>query len=271
MNTGINPTTGFVSQAGTFKVAPEFSKTGTQNTTYHYDSVAVDYSPVDKGDKNSYTIFGVPYKHASDFSEKALLVNETSGLPVIAGIGMKTSMFLAGMGAAGAVGMTAVSIHGLVKAKDPVEKLDHATNLGWGVQTGTKLAAAANLVGTGLSAAADVVGGVGGALSTGVGIHKYITGVKNNDEKKRIMGALDIGIGCSWMVASLTPAATVGTVVFLILGATKIGMSSKDQIKGLMNKFLKQNDPKSEHLLHNTTQPVKTKPAGFNVAVSHKF
>lgn len=271
MTTGVNSLSSQISQTGTFKVAQEFKQAEKSQSGYQHDTVEVTYKPINKDDVDEIRIFGVPFKDASSYSEQALLLNETTSLPLAASIGMKTGMVLAGLGAAGAVGMTAVSLHGIVKAKDPVEKLDHATNLGWGVQSGAQLAATAEIVGAGVSTAANILGGVGGIVSTGVGIHKYISGVKQNNTEKKVMGALDIGIGAAWIAASLTPAVTLGTVVFIVLGVTKIGIASKGKLKHLMRKVFRQSDPKTEQLLNHTKQPVKSKPPVFNAAISHKF
>jgi hypothetical protein len=167
-----------------------------------------------------------------------------------AGIGAKAGLVLAGLGAAGAVGMAAVSLHGMIKAKEPEEKIDHATNFGWGVQTGAEIAVATELAGAGLSTVATIIGGVGGVVSTGLGIHKIIDGIKKKDDTRRVMGALDLGIGCAWLTASLTPAATIGTVVFITLAVTKIGLSSSGKFKEHIHKFLglKQGDVKNDQV-----------------------
>lgn len=195
----------------------------------------LDQVTISQDHTNAELIPGITQKDADSLSEKALLLDE---IRYLSKLGAGTCIILTGIGAVGAVGMTAASLHGMMKAKDPLDKVDYGTGVGWGIQSGLYIANQLGRAGAAVIPVANAIGAVGGLTEIGVGVKKLYDGVKKSDSKKKMMGMFDIGIGVAWAGASVIFGGPVGSALFLGLSGAKILFKNKDKIKGQINKLL---------------------------------
>ena len=192
---------------------------------------------------------GVTQGEADGFSEKALLLDE---IRYLSKLGAGTCLILTGIGAVGAVGMTAASLHGMVKAKDPLDKVDYGTGVGWGIQSGLYIANQLGRASASVIPVANTIGALGGLTEIGVGAKKLYDGIKKSDSKKKIMGMFDIGIGVTWAGASVLFGGPIGSALFLGLSGAKLLYKNKDKIKTRINKLLRRAPKQAQQSTVNT-------------------
>lgn len=209
----------------------------------------LDHVTISQDHTQAELIPGITQKDADGLSEKALLLDE---IRYLSKLGAGTCIILTGIGAVGAVGMTAASLHGMMKAKDPLDKVDYGTGVGWGVQSGLYIANQLGRAGAAVIPIANAIGAVGGLTEIGVGVKKLYDGIKQSDSKKKMMGMFDIGIGVAWAGASAIFGGPVGSALFLGLSGAKILFKNKDKIKGQINKLLGRKPKQPQQPAANT-------------------
>jgi len=164
-----------------------------------------------------------------DYSEKALILKESTTL---LSLSIKTLPYLTAIGAAGAFGLTAVSVAGLAMSDKPSERVDHAASAGWGIQSGLQMSARALNAGKVLTGLTVGLGVAGGILETGLGVKRIIDGIKAKDKQKLTLGILDITTGVTWALSSALIPPPFGPMLFIGAAMTKMGYMHRHALKG---------------------------------------
>jgi len=172
-----------------------------------------------------------------DFSEKALLLKESTNVLTYS---MHALPYISAFGAAGALGLTAVSVAGLTKSKNHTEMVDRAASASWGIQAGLQTSVKAFHLGKTATKIAAGLGVVGGVLETGLGIKRVIDGKKSGDKEKLKIGLLDIGTGVTWAISSAFIPPPFGSILFLGAALLKTGYINRKAVKKASGKIARK-------------------------------
>ncbi|MCD4786039.1 MAG: hypothetical protein K8T10_19640 [Candidatus Eremiobacteraeota bacterium] len=170
----------------------------------------------------------VDNKDWQEFSEKALLLKESTNVLAYSTLALP---YISVFGAVGALGLTAVSVAGLKSSKNQAEIADRAASAGWGIQTSLQMAVKAFKMGKTATKIAAGLGVVGGVLETGLGIKRVIDGKKTGDKEKIKIGLLDIATGVTWAVSSALIPPPLGSALFIGAALLKTGYMNKEKVK----------------------------------------
>lgn len=107
---------------------------------------------------------------------------------------------------AGSIGLGISGTKELIHSKSAEGRLNGSHKIAWSAQllSGAGLLAAHGWVRT----ASSKLGIAGGAIQTAIGGYRIVTGLKNKNRSRALLGALDLGAGTCWMAT----AAGVGGV-----------------------------------------------------------
>jgi hypothetical protein len=128
----------------------------------------------------------------------------------------RSSLGLEAVGALGGLGLIAVSIVNLGRARTSDEALDAAADLAWGVQGFSYVTGAARV-----ASLTTGMGFVGAAARISVGVVRIRRGARTGDKNAVRLGALDLGAGMLWGaldVVGLSHPVVLGSYVAMMVG-----------------------------------------------------
>jgi hypothetical protein len=192
--------------------------------------------------------------HTAKFIGTTLLGGLSAALQLAAGsIGL---VGMAGLGLAGAL-----EVRDGVKEKDPLKMLSGSGEIVRGAYTGVLSVGQILKLGhnTGMAVATVGLGALQGGIHLTSGSMKFLKGRAEDDSKRRLEGALEMGMGVASLVMLAGPLTPLGIGTYAALSTARFAVVNKERIKkGVKNakQVVREYWQKMSDEFHGVSRPL---------------